>query len=124
MTKKISRLIILVVCVLFIGFTAGMLVGRHTNKTEIEISAYDSVVLQKTPEADNSSSQSVGKININSATQEQLISLPGIGETIAQKIIAYRRDNGKFKSVYDLLSVSGIGDKKLNELLDYITVGG
>lgn len=124
MTKKSSRLIMLVVFTLFIGFTAGMLVGRHTKETEIEVSKYDQIVLQSTQNQSRGSEQIVGKININTATQDQLVSLPGIGEATAQKIIVYRQNNGVFKSVYELLNISGIGDKKLNELLDYITVGG
>ncbi len=124
MTKKLSRLLILILCVLFIGFTAGILVGRHTNTQGPNVSAYDQIVLQTTPEQNDRSGQIVGRININTATQEQLTSLPGIGETTAQKIISYRQNNGDFKSIYELLKVSGIGDKKLKDLLDYITVGG
>lgn len=64
-----------------------------------------------------------GKVNINTATAEQLDTLPGIGESTAQKIIADREANGPFASPEDLKRVSGIGDKKFAELADLITVG-
>lgn len=64
-----------------------------------------------------------GKVNINTATVEQLDSLPGVGESTAQKIIADREENGPFGSPEDLKRVSGIGDKKYEDLADLITVG-
>ena len=62
------------------------------------------------------------KVNINTATAEKLQSLPGVGTSIAQKIIDYRTQNGRFKSIEDLKNVSGIGDAKFNNLKNYITV--
>lgn len=64
-----------------------------------------------------------GKVNINTATVEQLDSLPGVGESTAKKIIADREENGPFGSPEDLKRVSGIGDKKYEDLADLITVG-
>lgn len=67
---------------------------------------------------------SSGFINVNAATKEDLMLLPGIGKVIAQAIIDYRNDHGPFKTVEDLLNVSGIGNKRLDAIRDYITVGG
>ena len=62
------------------------------------------------------------KVNINTENKEKLETLPGIGETTAQKIIEYREQNGKFKTIEDLKNVSGIGDAKFNSLKDKIIV--
>lgn len=62
------------------------------------------------------------KVNINTATQEELDSLPGIGPSIAQRIIEYRNENGKFSKIEDLQNVKGIGDSKYDEIKDNVTV--
>jgi competence protein ComEA len=63
-----------------------------------------------------------GKIDLNTATQEQLESLPRIGPALSQRILDWRQQNGRFTSVDDLLAVPGIGDKMLASLRDLVTV--
>ena len=63
-----------------------------------------------------------GLININTADEAMLRSLPGIGEVKAGAIVEYRRENGGFRSVEDVKKVPGIGDKTFENIKDYITV--
>ena len=62
------------------------------------------------------------KVNLNTATEAELQTISGIGQKRASDIIAYRESNGRFKSVDDLKKVSGIGDKTLEKLKEYVTV--
>lgn len=62
------------------------------------------------------------KININTATQTELETLPGIGPSTATKIINYRKENGKFNSIEELKKVSGIGDSKYNKIKEMIRI--
>ena len=62
------------------------------------------------------------KININTATQSELQTLPGIGESTALKIVTYRKENGKFSSIDDIKKVKGIGDAKFEKIKDLIMV--
>ena len=63
-----------------------------------------------------------GKINLNTASKEQLMQLTGIGDKKADEIIAYRQQNGNFKTIDDLKNVSGIGDKTFEKISSQITV--
>lgn len=63
-----------------------------------------------------------GKVNINTASVEELISLPGIGESKAEAIIRYREGRGTFQRPEDLMAVGGIGEKTYARLKDWITV--
>ena len=61
-----------------------------------------------------------GKVNINTAGVSELDTLPGIGSTMAERILQYRQSNGPFVTVDDLKNVSGIGDKKFADLKDLV----
>lgn len=65
-----------------------------------------------------------GKIDINTATAGQLSAgLPGIGETLAQRIVEYRERNGPFRSAEELMDVPGIGEKTFEAIRDLVTAG-
>ena len=61
-------------------------------------------------------------VDLNTAEAEELATLPGIGEGLAKRIVDYRTEHGPFEGPEGLMEVSGIGEKKLEELRDYITV--
>lgn len=62
------------------------------------------------------------RVNINQASKDELETLPGIGPAKAQAILDFREENGSFKEVEDLLQVNGIGEKTLENLIEYIDV--
>ena len=63
-------------------------------------------------------------VNINTADADTLAALPGIGQVLAKRILAYRQQNGSFRVVEEITNVEGIGEKKAEAILDLITVGG
>ncbi len=65
-----------------------------------------------------------GKVNINTATVEQLSLLPGIGAKIAEEIVHYRTSNGNFSSTEDLKKVKGVGDKKFEKIKEVVVTEG
>ena len=61
-------------------------------------------------------------LDLNSATEAELMELPGIGEELARRIVEYRENNGPFSAVEDIMQVSGIGESKFAGLKDRVTV--
>ena len=82
--------------------------------------AGDDIILED--EISNIKSKENEKININTAEQSELEEIPGVGEATAQKIIEYRKVNGKFKTIEDIKNVSGIGDSKFENMKEKICV--
>ena len=70
----------------------------------------------------NNNSKEGEKVNINEAMQTELEELPGIGPSLASRIIEYREQNGDFKKIEELQNVKGIGDAKYDDIKDKVTV--
>lgn len=66
----------------------------------------------------------VSPLDLNTATEEELDTLPGIGEELARRIVEYRETSGPFESVEEIMEVSGIGEAKFADLEGRITVNG
>lgn len=64
-----------------------------------------------------------GKVNLNTASAEQLTVLPGVGQKLAARIVEYRQKAGGFKSTQELMNVQGIGEKNFGKIQAYLTVG-
>ncbi len=91
---------------------------KNGNNVYITSESGNNVIIE-----DNNQSKGVNKkVNINEASQSDLETLPGIGPSIASRIIEYREQNGKFSKIEDLQNVKGIGDAKYNRIKDSITV--
>ncbi len=77
------------------------------------------------PRIDETESQAEagsGKVNLNTASEEQLMTLPGIGEAKAKSIIAYREKHGAFQKIEDVMEISGIKEALFQKIQDFITV--
>lgn len=118
-------------CLVLAAFLCGLYMGRNISGQSIQISALSTPATVASSEsvpssqtASNSSTQGNGKININTADIYTLMSLPGIGETYAQRIIDYRTANGPFEDISDIKNVEGIGEKRYETIKNLITTGG
>ena len=128
-TKKVLLLCLL--CVVISG--VGVLWQQYSEKTDSRPTIVESQEL-RTHENYYSESEKVdsetsveaasaeGLININTATAEQLQTLSGIGETYSRRIIEYRIKNGEFKTIQDIMKVTGVGRKRFESIKDYICV--
>ncbi|ABG41704.1 competence protein ComEA helix-hairpin-helix repeat protein [Paraglaciecola sp. T6c] len=93
-------------------FFAGVLLSGYVGNVVAEAKVDKSSVTQKKSQ----------KINLNTATAEQLVTLPGIGKKKAAAIIAYRDKSGKFAKISDLTNVKGIGKKMVAKLAAHVQV--
>ncbi len=84
-------------------------------KEEAKERAPEEVFNQNTDETND-------KININTATKESLMTLPGIGEAKAERIIAYRQEHGAFSSIEEIMEVEGIKEGMYEKIKDYIVI--
>ena len=127
--KKTAPHPLLFTVILFSVFIIGIFVGRlvpfsadtpSASTGVLDVSAGDTNI---PPELDPNVFSS-GKLNINSASKEDFALLPGIGEALAERIVAYRQQNGLFSSIIDITHVKGIGADTFSKISQYITVGG
>lgn len=120
-SKKIIYIVIFIVLIALLGIS---LDDRSTPSFTLSRSTdYQSApVATPVTEVDNVSDSISGKINLNTATAEELMTIKGIGETLSQRIIDYRDTHGKFNTVEELTKVNGIGEKRLAAMREFVYV--
>lgn len=126
---KIKRfeLIILAITLSFAAFTIGFFVGRKTVSGSFTVETQNVISTAYTSEQQSEDTEKYQDelselININTAAAEDLITLPGIGDVIAQRIIDYRNEHGNFETIEDIMNVSGIGASTYDKISSLITV--
>ena len=128
--KKPKVHILVAVTLIFAAFTVGLYIGRSSGAAPVTVSV--SPVMQTLPpettqpvtQAPTEAREITFPININRAEKEEFMALPGIGEVLAQRILDYREENGPFENIEGLMNVEGIGKKRMEEMLELITIGG
>lgn len=130
-----ETLLLILTCAVLFG-SAGYFLGASRQGAVYEISgartsvSYEVPAVLSQPAEETAAEESKPEspeetsapMNVNTATKEELMELPGIGEVRAAAIVAYREEYGPFQTVEDLLLVSGIGERTLEGLIELVTV--
>lgn len=116
-----------VLTALFAGLTLGLFLSRNPAGGSVKVSVpaqAQSAAAAADTQPEPSTQEDALPVDINSANVTELAQLPGIGEVLARRIVDYRTIHGRFTAVEQLTNVEGIGEGKLEAILEQITIGG
>ncbi|RPI06280.1 MAG: helix-hairpin-helix domain-containing protein [Ignavibacteriae bacterium] len=122
LTKTERKVILFLTATLLAGAGIRLVQATFPSAPNFDYHASDSTfaALSAAPDDRSAGTEGIeepsGKLNINTATRQQLLDLPGIGEVTAKRILEYRAATGKFISVDDLRAVKGMSGKKIETL--------
>lgn len=127
LTKSERRVMLFLVITLILGYGIRLTQKASATPHSFDYKAQDSLFATLSYEHESEHTEEdenfiQGKLNINKATKEQLIKLPGIGETIAERILEYRKERGNFTKIEQLSEIKGIGKNKLEKIKGLVAI--
>jgi competence protein ComEA len=129
LTNIERKVILFLIVTLLAGAGIRLYQATFPSAPQFDYRSSDSTFAALSAASEDSSAEAVkegildasGKLNINTATKEQLLDLPGVGEVTADRILAYRAETGKFSNVGELRAIKGMSKKKIENLRPLIT---
>ena len=121
--KNQNFFLLILMTVLFAGVILGYLIGQRA-ASETVFAAVPEEMLTLPTEALETTPEICFPIDLNKASKEELMALPGIGEKMSFRILAYRRERKQFSVIEDLLNVQGMTEKMLDKIRDLVYIGG
>lgn len=128
--RKPNISVLLVITVVFAAFTLGFFLGRNQYQDAISVTVSEkfltipSAPMETEPQTAETKKVITFPILLNHADKDELMALPGIGDVLADRILAYRLEHGEFSTIEELLNVEGLGQKRLEDIIELITLGG
>ena len=127
LTRSEQRVLLFLSATLIVGAGIRLYQDTFPTKRQFDYRSIDSsfAVFKDRLATDSVRKKQLGPgetVNINTASKEELVALPGIGATLAERIVSYRENEGEFGSIEDLKKVKGISKKKIEKLKPHVTV--
>ncbi len=120
LTRNEKGIIVFLAASIILGY--GLIYFQKLNSKPPPASRTSDFYQEKNSPRSNRSDKAIFVIDINKADSRDLVRLPGIGQILAQRIIDYRSRNGAFKRLEEIKDVSGIGDKKFEQIKEFLVL--